>query len=325
MLKRLLDYNDGEEMDIVVLIKNSQLRHNKKNKLFLAIQFGDGSGEIRGNFWDATNQDAATFSTGTIVELNGKREEYQGRPQIRIYSLRVVSPSEGYQLDQFVKSAPEPISDMQNEIEHFVMQIENSTWKTIVEYLLKKWGKRFFDYPAGKSNHHAVRGGLAFHTLSMLKDAKGLADNYEQVNRSLLYAGCILHDMGKVLELTGPAATQYTPEGNLVGHLVLIDEQIILAAQDLKINLESEDLLLLRHMVLSHHGRFEYGSPKLPALLEAELLHRIDDLDAAVYAITNALQHTPKGTFTEPLLSQDGKRYYRPKRDTALDNAKHLE
>lgn len=325
MLKRLLDYNDGEEMDIVVLIKDSQLRRNKKNKLFLAMQFGDGSGEIRGNFWDATNQDAATFSTGTIVELNGKREEYQGRPQIRIYSLRVVGPQEGYELDQFVKSAPEPINDMHIEINQFVDQIQNKTWKTIVQYLLKKWGRRFFDYPAGKSNHHAVRGGLAFRTLSMLKDAKGLADNYEQINRSLLYAGCILHDMGKVLELTGPAATQYTTEGNLVGHLVLIDEQIMLAAQDLKIDLESEDLLLLRHMVLSHHGRFEYGSPKLPALLEAEILHRIDDMDAMVYAVTNALQHTGKGTFTEPLLSQDGRRYYRPKYDPALDHAKHLE
>lgn len=325
MLKRLLDYNDGEEMDIVVLIKNSQLRRNKKNKLFLAMQFGDGSGEIRGNYWDANNQDAATFNAGTIVELNGKREEYQGRPQIRIYSLRVVGPQEGYEMDQFVKSAPEAIDEMQEAIYAFADEIQNKTWSAIVNYLLKKWGKRFFDYPAGKSNHHAVRGGLAYHTLSMLKDARGLADNYEQVNRSLLYAGCILHDMGKVLELTGPAATQYTPEGNLVGHLVLIDEQIMLAAQDLKIDLESEDLLLLRHMVLSHHGKFEYGSPKLPALLEAELLHRIDDLDAAVYAVTNALQHTPKGQFTEPLLSQDGRRYYRPKKDGALDQARHLE
>ena len=325
MLKRLLDYNDGEEMDIVVLIKNSQLRHNKKNKLFLAMQFSDGSGEIRGNYWDANNQDAATFSTGTIVELNGKREEYQGRPQIRIYSLRVVGPQEGYELDQFIKSAPEPVNEMEAEIIKFVMQIDNPTWTKIVKYLLQKWHDRFYDHPAGKSNHHAVRGGLAFHTLSTLKDAKGLADNYEQVNRSLLYAGCILHDMGKVLELSGPAATQYTTEGNLVGHLVLIDEQIMLAAQDMKMNLESEDLLLLRHMVLSHHGRFEYGSPKLPALLEAELLHRIDDLDAAVYAVTNALQHTPKGEFTEPLLSQDGKRYYRPMHNSALDNAKHLE
>ena len=117
----------------------------------------------------------------------------------------------------------------------------------------------------------------------------------------------------------------YTSEGNLVGHLVLIDEQIMLAAQKLNLDLESEDLLLLRHMVLSHHGKFEYGSPKLPQLLEAELLHRIDDLDAAVYAITNALQHTKPGTFTQPLLSQDGKRYYRPKKDEALDNAKKLE
>lgn len=325
MLKRLLDYNDGEEMDIVVLIKNLQLRHNKKDNLYLAMQFGDGSGEIRGNYWDANHQDAATFSMGTIVELNGKREEYQGRPQIRIYSLRVVGPQEGYELDQFVKSAPEPIDEMKKEINSFLAQVQNPTWKSIVEYLLKKWGKRFYDYPAGKSNHHAVRGGLAFHTLSMLRDAKGLADNYEQINRSLLYAGCIVHDMGKVLELSGPVATQYTAEGNLVGHLVLIDEQIMLAAQDLGIDLESEDLLLLRHMVLSHHGRFEYGSPKLPALLEAELLHRIDDLDAAVYAVTNALQHTPKGEFTEPLSSQENKRYYRPKNDPALDHSHHLE
>ncbi|MDF7638505.1 HD domain-containing protein [Lactobacillus sp. ESL0791] len=325
MFKRLLDYNDGEELEIVVLIKNSQLRHTKNDKLYLALIFGDSSGELRGNYWDASNQDAAMFNEGTIVELNGKREEYHGQPQIKIYSLRVVGPSEGYDLNQFIKAAPEKTQDMKEEINQYVFEILNPTWNRIVRYLLKKWDKRFFDYPAGKSNHHAVRSGLAYHTISMLRDAKGLADNYSQVNRSLLYAGCILHDMGKVLELSGPVATQYTTEGNLVGHLVLIDEQIMLAAREMKIDPESEDLLLLRHLVLSHHGKYEYGSPKLPALLEAELLHRIDDLDAAIYAITNALQHTKPGNFTETIMSQGNRRFYRPKVDQELDQSKKLE
>ena len=325
MLKRLLDYNDGEEFDLVLMIKSSQLRHTKNDKLFLVLQFSDGSGEIRGNYWDAAESDAQMFSAGSIVEVNGKREEYQGRPQIKIYSMRVVGPDEGYDLSQFVKSAPEKKDDMTEEINKYVFEILNPTWNRIVRFLLKKWNDRFFNYPAGKSNHHAVQGGLAFHTLSMLRDAKGIADNYSQINRSLLYAGCILHDMGKVLEMSGPIATQYTAEGNLVGHLVLIDEQIMMAAQELKLDLTSEDLLLLRHMVLSHHGKYEYASPRLPQLLEAEILHRIDDMDAAVYAITNALQHTKPGTFTEPLFSQDGKRYYRPKEDAALDNSKKLE
>lgn len=325
MLKQLLDYNDGEELDLVVMIKRAELRRTKKDQLYLALDFGDNSGLLRGNYWNAKQRDASRFSAGSIVELNGKRQTYQGHPQVKIYSLRLVGPHEGYDLSQFVKAAPEKEAAMREEIGQFVFAILNPTWNRIVRALLKKWDKRFFTYPAGKSNHHAVKGGLAFHTLSMLRDAKGLVKNYPQVNASLLYAGCILHDMGKVLELSGPVATQYTAEGNLVGHLVLIDEQIMMTAKELDLDLESEDLLLLRHMVLAHHGQYEYGSPKLPQLLEAELLHRIDDLDASVYAITNALQHTKPGHFTEPVMSQDGKRYYRPKDDQALNKAKPLE
>lgn len=325
MLKRLLDYNDGEDMEMVVLIKNCQLRQTKKNKLYLALYFSDASGEIRGNYWDASQEDAQKFASGTIVELSGRREEYQGHAQIKIYSLRTVGPNEGYDLSQFVKAAPQKVDKMKEEINQYVFAILNPTFNRIVRALLKKWDKRFFTYPAGKSNHHALKGGLAFHTLSMLKDAKGICDNYPQVNRSLLYAGCILHDMGKVLELSGPVATQYTKEGNLIGHLVLIDEQIVLAANELKFDPEDEDLMLLRHMVLSHHGKFEYGSPKLPALLEAELLHRIDDLDATIYAVTSALQAVKPGHFTDPIFSQDNRRFYRPTKDEPLDQAEKFE
>lgn len=325
MIKRLLDYNDGEEMDIVLLLKDSKLRTSKNGKQFLVLNFSDGSGTIRGNYWNATSQDAETFSSGTIVELNGKREEYQDRPQIKIYSLRVVGENEGFDLSQFVKSAPIKEKDLEEEINKRIFEILNPTWNRIVRYLLKKWNKEFFSFPAGKSNHHAVKGGLAFHTVTMLRDAEGIANTYPQVDRSLLYAGCILHDMGKVIELSGPVATKYTTEGNLIGHLVLIDEQIMLAARELKIDLHSEDLLLLRHMVLSHHGLPEYGAAKRPALLEAELLHKIDDLDATVYAITNALQHTKPGQFTEMLPSQDDRRFYRPKEDQALEQTPKLE
>ncbi|GHV98195.1 3'-5' exoribonuclease YhaM [Lactobacillus nasalidis] len=313
MLKRLLDYNEGEEFDLVLIVKSSQLRQDKKGNHYLLMQLADSSGSIRANYWQASAEDANRFNAGTVVEASGMIEDYRNHDQIKLFSIHPVSPDEEVDLSQLVASAPASSQKMEKEIWAFVDKIANQHWHDLVTFLLKKWSQRFFAYPAGKSNHHAYKGGLAFHTLTMLKDARALADNYPAVNRSLLYAGCILHDMGKVLELSGPVATQYTAEGNLIGHLVLIDEQLMLAAQELGIDLASEDLLLLRHMVLSHHGRYEYGSPKLPALLEAELLHRIDDLDAAVNAITTELSTTKPGEFTPPLLSQDGRRYYRPR------------
>lgn len=320
MLKKLTDYSVGQEMDLPVLIKLAQVRQTRAGKPYLAMTLADSSGEIRANFWQVTQQDIASFTSGKIVELNGKHEEYHGQAQVNVYGLRLVGQDEGLRVSDFVKSTKLTPEELEAGINEKVFAILNPTWNRIVRYLLKKWHRRFFDYPAGKHNHHALRGGLALHTLTMLKDAEGLCAVYPQVDSSLLYAGCILHDMGKVLELSGPAATQYTVEGNLVGHLVLIDEQIVLAANELKIKPESEDLLLLRHMVLSHHGQFEYGSPKRPALLEAELLHRIDDLDAMVNAVSSALTSVEPGHFTAPIQAQDGRRFYRPKHDEAIKN-----
>ena len=325
MRKNLMEYNDGEEMEILVMIKESKMRTSKNGKPYLILNFSDASGTIRGNYWDATKEDAQRYASGTVVELNGKREEYQDHPQIKIFSMRVVGENEGYDFSQFVKSAPVKRENLEETINKRVFEILNPTWNRIVRYLLKKWNQEFFTFPAGKSNHHAVRGGLAFHTVTMLKDAEGIANTYPQVDRSLLYAGCILHDMGKVLELSGPVATKYTTEGNLIGHLVLIDEQIILAAKELQLDPEAEDVVLLRHMVLSHHGLPEYGAARRPALLEAELLHMIDDMDATIYAITRALQYTRPGHFTDIIPSQDNRRFYRPKQDEALDNSQKLE
>lgn len=323
--RRLLDYHDGEEFDIVVMIKQVQLRPSKNGKQYLLLNFSDSSGAIRGNFWNATREDAENFTAGSLVELNGRREEYQDHPQIRIYSMRKVDEHEGYEIADFVKSAPIAQQRLKKDIEEKVAKIKNQTWQSIVQFLINKWGDKFYAYPAAKSNHHAVRNGLAFHTQSMLRDAEAMANNYPQVNRELLYAGCILHDMGKVIELSGTVGTTYTPEGNLIGHLVLIDEEIVLAANELGFDVHCEEIMLLRHMVISHHGLPEYGAARRPFLLEAELLHKIDDLDASVYAITNALQQTEPGEFSEMVFSQENRRFYRPKDSSHVDQIDNLE
>lgn len=204
---------------------------------------------------------------------------------------------------------------MADEFNAALFEITNANWNRIVRYLLTEYHNQFYSYPAAKKNHHAFAGGLAFHTLSMLRLAHAVVKEYEDINAPLLYAGTILHDLGKVIELSGPIATQYTIAGNLLGHIVLIDEQIVKAADKLKIDLESEDMILLRHMILSHHGLLEYGSPVRPHILEAEVLHQIDQLDASIQMLRGTLEHTEPGTFSERIFGMDGRNFYRATED----------
>lgn len=312
MLKKLCQHNVGEEIDLVLLIKNTQCLLNKKKQPYLLFNFSDSSGSLVGFYWDANSADQQRWPAGKLAEVNGLIEQYHGQKQVKIYSLRLVGPEEGYNLSDFLQAAPLAAAEMQNQIDSFVQQIKQQQWQEVVRFLLQKWHERFYTFPAGRRNHHAVKGGLAFHTLTMLQVSQSLCRIYPQINSSLLYAGCILHDLGKVIELSGPGATEYTTAGNLLGHLVLVDEQIALAAEKLGFDLQAEPLVLLRHLVIAHNGQLAYGSPKEPVLLEAEVLHWVDDLDAGLNAITASLEQTQPGKFSLPLMSRAGKRYYRP-------------
>ncbi|WP_240402994.1 3'-5' exoribonuclease YhaM family protein [Lactobacillus iners] len=325
MKKKLVTYNDGESMDIIVLIKDAILRKNKKNEPYLVLIFSDGDSYIRGNLWNVADDDVAKYVAGTFVQLNGIKEKFQNHYQIKILSMQTVGSSEVTNITDFTEKSYMDVNELVSELKDGILEINNPIWKSIVSFLVDKWYQKFIDFPAGKSNHHACKGGLLLHTVTMLKLAVAISKIYPQVNHSLLYAGCILHDLGKVIELSGPVATKYTVEGNLLGHLVIIDEQIILAAKELKIKEYDEDLVLLRHMVLSHHGLPEYGAARRPAILEAELLHKIDDMDATVYAITRSLQRTEPGTFTELISSQDNRRFYRPIDSSDLNKINNLE
>ncbi|MDO1605634.1 HD domain-containing protein [Lactobacillus sp. YT155] len=310
MTKKLVDFKVNDTIDLNVLIKQSDLRTAKNGKNFLSLVFEDASGTISGKYWDAKESDATDFGVGKIVHLVGKKELYQTTPQVRISSLETVDEST-VDKNQFVKTAPMTQEQMEKEFNEVFFEITNPVWNRVVRNLVQRHQDKFFSHPAAKSNHHDFEGGLAYHTLSMVRLAKSIAELYPQVNKELLLAGTIIHDFGKTVELSGSIGTEYTLEGNLLGHIVIIDEEIVLIAKDLGIEEDDESLLLLRHMVLSHHGLLEYGSPQRPKLLEAEVLHNIDEMDASINMISKALDTTEKGHFSEKVFGLDNRSFYK--------------
>src|SRR5699024_10340708 len=222
-MKKIKEYQVDEEMQLFALIKNADVRMAKNGKKFIAFTFQDTSGTIDGKFWDASEEEIARFEAGRVVFLNGKREIYNGNPQVKILHLRLAKLEEPSDPNLYMERAPMKREAMEDYIGKTIFEILNPSWNRIVRHLLSKYKKAFFEFPAAKKNHHAFSGGLAYHTVTMLKIGHSLVDIYPELNASLLYAGIILHDLGKVLELSGAMTTEYTVAGNLIGHLVLID------------------------------------------------------------------------------------------------------
>lgn len=311
--KQLKDYKLDENIQMFALLKQVDLRVTNSGKPYLAITIADRSMEISGMKWDANETEFNSLEVGQVVFVKGIRQSYRDKPQLKFLDIRLAQEGEPQNVADFVPSGPMKVIEMEEEVNTIIFQIINPTWQRIVRFLLNQYHEQFFTYPAAKSNHHAFAGGLGYHTLSIARLAQSVAKQYEQIDESLLLAGALLHDLGKVIELSGPIATTYTIPGNLIGHIVLIDEQIVLAAQELKLDLFSEDLVLLRHVVLAHHGQLEYGSPVRPLVQEANVLHQLDELDANLQSFANVLDDTTPGEFSGRNWALDNRLVYRPK------------
>lgn len=312
-MKKIRELVVDEEFQMFVLIKNADVRLAKNGKKFIAFTFQDTSGTVDGKFWDASEDEIKRFEPGKVVFLQGKRELYNGNPQVKILHLRLANADEPQDATQYMERAPMQKDELEQEINDTLFEITNPHWNRIVRFLLNKYQKEFFEYPAAKRNHHAFASGLAYHTVSMLRLGKAIVKEYPDLNASLLYAGIILHDMGKVIELSGPMSTEYTLVGNLVGHLVLVDEEITKACMALKLDESQEDIVVLRHMVLAHHGLLEYGSPVRPRIMEAEILHQIDNLDASMQMMLTSIRQAQPGEYTDRIFGMDNRSFYVPK------------
>jgi len=276
--------NPGDSVENFFLIHRATQGVTAQGKDYMTLYLQDKSGDIEAKLWTVTKDDMKILKPEIIVWVKGDVINYRGRKQMKVNQFRLATAEDGVKTQDFVDGAPLSPNEIQDELSHFILEIENAHLQRITRHLLKKYQDKFFTYPAASSHHHNFAGGLSYHVLTMLKIAKSLCDIYPLLNRSLLYSAIILHDIGKVRELSGPVATTYTVEGNLLGHISIASDEVAETAKELGI--DSEEVMLLRHMILAHHGKMEFGSPKLPHLKEAEILFFIDNIDAKIKRTT---------------------------------------
>ncbi len=311
-MKKLREIAVDETFELFVLLKAADVRVARNGKKFIAFTFQDTSGTIDGKYWGASDDEIEKFKAGEVVLLGGKREVYQNMPQVKILNLRLAIDGEPNDVALYMEKPPVQIEELKETFNGFLFEITQAKWHRIVRHIFGKYQKDFFDFPAAKRNHHAFVGGLAYHTVTMLELAKSVCAQYPELNASLLYAGVILHDIGKVKELSGPIGTEYTLAGNLIGHIVMVDEEITKACAELNISEEDEEVLVLKHVVLAHHGLLEYGSPVRPKIMEAEILHHLDNLDASMQMMLGALKQVEPGEYTERIFGLDNRNFYLP-------------
>ena len=297
------------------LIKSAEVRQTRAGKDYIAFTFQDDSGEIEGKLWDAQPHNVAEYTAGKVVHMQGRREVYNNTPQVNQLVLRLPRAGEPNDPAKFKEKPPVDPKDLRDYLAQMIFKIENPVWQRVVRALYSRYDKEFYSYPAAKTNHHAFESGLAFHTATMVRLADAIGDIYPQLNKSLLFAGIMLHDLAKVIELSGPDDTEYTVRGNLIGHIALIDEEITKVLLELKIDDSKEDVIVLRHVILSHHGLLEYGSPVRPRIMEAEILHMIDNLDAEMMMMTGALAKVGEGEMTSRIFAMDNRSFYKPNLD----------
>ncbi|WP_274308066.1 3'-5' exoribonuclease YhaM [Solibacillus daqui] len=300
----------GDQVDQYLLIKEAKKGVTTVGKPFMSLILQDRSGDIEAKLWDTNDEHENLYRAQSIVKVGGEIHDYRGKNQLRVKQIRPAREDEGVTISDLLPTSAVPKEQLYEELTQYFFQIQNPNISRITRFLVKKYQDRLIVYPAATKNHHDYASGLIDHVVSMLKLSEAICDLYPTLNRDLLYSGVILHDIGKVIELSGPVGTMYTVEGNLLGHISIMVNEIGQAATELKI--EGEEVMLLQHLVLSHHGKEEWGSPKKPMIQEAEILHYIDNIDAKMNMLTRALDKTKPGEFTERLFPLDNRSFYKP-------------
>ena len=272
------------------LVCSKEIRQKKTGDPYLSLLIGDRTGELDAKMWDNVAEVMETFERDDFVKIKGLLQIFHNRPQLTIHKIRLLHDSEVDFTDYFPASARDP-EEMWRELRQFVAEIGNPHLRKLLEALLDDddIARRYRVAPAAKQIHHAYLGGLIEHVLSLCHLSRLAAGHYRNIDVDLLVTGAVLHDIGKIHELSWQTGFEYTLEGQLLGH-IQIGAALAERTMDSLPNFPPKLKTLVLHMILSHHGKLEFGSPKLPMIPEALVLNFLDDLDAKMQAISSEFE-----------------------------------
>ena len=279
------DIRPGDKIEDVYLLAEKNISSKKDGKPYLTLVLSDKSGRIKGVAWDNVEQIAAAAKTGDFVRVSANASEYRGIPQVVVRSLTSL-PAEQVQAVDFLPMTARNVDQMFERLREMTDGITSQPLRALMEAFWQDsdFVSRFKKSPAAKHMHHAYLGGLLEHTLSMALLGDKIAAHYDGVDRDLLLVGVILHDIGKVRELAFETNIDYTDEGRLLSHIIIalemVDDKISRIA-----SFPAQTATIVKHLIVSHHGAREFGSPEPPKTIEAVLLHYIDEIDSRLNAI----------------------------------------
>ena len=279
----------NDKIDHFLLIRRIDLRNTKSGSDFLSTELGDKTASLNANIWEGFAELAARGKVGDVVKVAGTVEEYQGSLQIRVSSIRLALEKDKVKPQDFLPVSKRNLDEMKKEFNQRIKGISNKLLKKLLTQIFTdERFEKFCLAPAGKSWHHAYIHGLLEHTLEIIKICELMCEFHSELNRDLLTSGAMLHDLGKIEELSYDSAFEYTDKGKLVGHIVIASNLVLEEIKKIPgFPAELENNLI--HLILSHQGKLEHASPVVPKTAEAIALYQADELSAKVNAYKNAV------------------------------------
>ena len=303
--------NNNGTVEGFCLVKTLEVKKTAKGLSYLDMMLTDSSGEINAKLWDYKEELHSSVKVNSIVKVRGSESVFNDMPQLRVDRIRPAVEADNVRVEDFVPSAEYSGETLFDAVYEVADGFENEELRLLVTTILSENKEQLSLCPAAFRLHHAIRGGLMYHTLSVLRLAQSVSRIYPSIDSELLFSGVILHDVAKIREFelseTG-IVSGYSVEGSLVGHLVRGAMDIEIRGRELGIN--PDLLMLIEHMVISHHGEPEFGAAVRPMFLEAEILSQLDLLDARIYEVTQAVSEVQAGEFTPRQWALENRKLY---------------